>query len=174
MFLTLTCSRANLISNICYLLLIMTVNTVSHKMWPVAWQEMNNWNFWSASSCISIALGNHRRNVQNIHINLMTCVVKLKERQLRSHMLLALAVLCWSVRCGIKIVNMKQIVALNIILWPINNFLLFLYLFIFCINPYPTAFPYGNGMVLHFYQQQESSTTKTVHKVIHMGLKTYV
>ena len=45
---------------------------------------------------------------------------------------------------------------------------------IHCINPYPTAFPYGNGMVLHFYQQQESSTTKTVHKVINKGLKTYV
>ena len=42
------------------------------------------------------------------------------------------------------------------------------------INPYPTAFPYGNDMVLHFYQQQESSTTKTVHKVINKGLKTYV
>ena len=42
------------------------------------------------------------------------------------------------------------------------------------INPYPTAFPYENGMVLHFYQQQESSTTKTVHKVINKGLKTYV
>ena len=42
------------------------------------------------------------------------------------------------------------------------------------INPYPTAFPYGNGMVLHFYQQQENSTTKTVHKVINKGLKTYV
>ena len=41
-------------------------------------------------------------------------------------------------------------------------------------NPYPTAFPYGNGMILHFYQQQESSTTKTVHKVINKGLKTYV
>ena len=41
-------------------------------------------------------------------------------------------------------------------------------------NPYPTAFPYGNAMVLHFYQQQESSTTKTVHKVINKGLKTYV
>ena len=41
------------------------------------------------------------------------------------------------------------------------------------INPYPTAFPYGNVMVL-FYQQQESSTTKTVHKVINKGLKTYV
>ena len=41
-------------------------------------------------------------------------------------------------------------------------------------NPYPTAFPYGNGMVLHFYQQQESSSTKTVHKVINKGLKTYV
>ena len=41
-------------------------------------------------------------------------------------------------------------------------------------NPYPTAFPYGNGMVLHFYQQQESSTTKTVHTVINRGLKTYV
>ena len=42
-----------------------------------------------------------------------------------------------------------------------------------CINPYPTAFPYGNGMVLHFYQQQESSTTKTVHKIINKRLKTY-
>ena len=42
------------------------------------------------------------------------------------------------------------------------------------VNPYPTAFPYGNGMVLHFYQQQESSTTKTVHKVINKGLKKYV
>ena len=41
-------------------------------------------------------------------------------------------------------------------------------------NPYPTAFPYGNGMVLQFYQQQESSTTKTVHKVINKGLKAYV
>ena len=44
----------------------------------------------------------------------------------------------------------------------------------FQINPYPTAFPYGNGMVLHFYQQQESSTTKTVHRVINKGLKAYV
>ena len=42
------------------------------------------------------------------------------------------------------------------------------------LNPYPTAFPYGNGTVLHFYQQQESSTTKTVNKVINKGLKTYV
>ena len=42
------------------------------------------------------------------------------------------------------------------------------------VTPYLTAFPYGNGMVLHFYQQQESSTTKTVHKVINKGLKTYV
>ena len=42
------------------------------------------------------------------------------------------------------------------------------------INPYPTAFPYGNGMVLHFYQQPESSMTKTVHKDINKGLKTYV
>ena len=41
-------------------------------------------------------------------------------------------------------------------------------------NAYPTAFPYGNGMVLHFYQQQESSTTKTAHKVINKRLKTYV
>jgi hypothetical protein len=42
------------------------------------------------------------------------------------------------------------------------------------INPYPTAFLYGNGMVLHFYQQKESSTTKTAHKVINKGLKAYV
>ena len=39
-------------------------------------------------------------------------------------------------------------------------------LLVMIFNPYPTAFPYGNGMVLNFYQQQESSTTKTVHKVI--------
>ena len=44
----------------------------------------------------------------------------------------------------------------------------------FITIPYPTAFPYGNGMVLHFYQQQESSATKTVHKVINKGLKAYV
>ena len=50
-----------------------------------------------------------------------------------------------------------------------SNFFFFL-----SFNPYPTAFPYGNGMVLHFYQQQESSTTKTVHKVINKGLKAYV
>ena len=49
-------------------------------------------------------------------------------------------------------------------LFPLKNY----------INPYPTAFPYGNGMVLHFYQQQESSTAKTVHKVINKRLKTYV
>ena len=49
-----------------------------------------------------------------------------------------------------------------------------LFVILFGINPYPTTFPYGNGMVLHFYQQQESSTTKTVHKVINKGLKTYV
>ena len=42
------------------------------------------------------------------------------------------------------------------------------------VNTYPTAFPYGNGMFLHFYQQQESHTTKTVHKVINKGLKAYV
>jgi hypothetical protein len=42
------------------------------------------------------------------------------------------------------------------------------------INSYPTTFPYVNGTVPHFYQQLESSTTKTVHKVINKGLKTYV
>ena len=54
----------------------------------------------------------------------------------------------------------------------VNNFFIFENKCMF--NPYPTAFPYGNGMVLHFFQQQESSTTKTVHKVINKGLKTYV
>ena len=44
----------------------------------------------------------------------------------------------------------------------------------FTYIPYPMAFPYGNGAVLHFYQQQESSMTKTVHKVINKGLKAYV
>ena len=47
-------------------------------------------------------------------------------------------------------------------------------IFITHVIPYPTAFPYGNVMVLHFYKQQESSTTKTVHKVINKGLKAYV
>ena len=54
--------------------------------------------------------------------------------------------------------------------WPHNLWIPDMYSF----NPYPTAFPYGNGIVLHFYQQQETSTTKTVHKVISKGLKTYV
>ena len=55
-----------------------------------------------------------------------------------------------------------------------NSFENFQIMFVLYFNPYPTAFPYGNGMVLHFYQQQESSTTKTVHKFINKGLKTYV
>ena len=56
-----------------------------------------------------------------------------------------------------------------------QHFILVLLVELCCsLNPYPTAFPYGNGMVLHFYQQQESSTTKTVHKVINRGLKAYV
>jgi len=49
-----------------------------------------------------------------------------------------------------------------------------LLILIMFIIPYPTAFPHGNGMVLHFYHQQESSTTKTVHKIINKRLKTYV
>ena len=53
-----------------------------------------------------------------------------------------------------------------------NNRIMNIYIVV--INPYPTAFLYGNGMVLHFYQQQESSTTKTVHNFINKGLKTYV
>ena len=56
----------------------------------------------------------------------------------------------------------------------IRGFILSVCLSVIFINPYPTAFPYGNGMVLHFYQQQESSTTKTVHKVINKALKAYV
>ena len=56
----------------------------------------------------------------------------------------------------------------------IHNFFILAITYSLFYNPYPTAFPYGNGMVLHFYQQQESSTTKTVHKVINKGLKTYV
>ena len=56
---------------------------------------------------------------------------------------------------------------------PISNGLYILTWLVY-LNPYPTAFPYGNGMLLHFYQQQESSTTKTVHKVINKGLKAYV
>ena len=55
-----------------------------------------------------------------------------------------------------------------------KSYLLWKQCFLLYFNPYPTAFPYGNGMVLHFYQQQESSTTKTVHKVINKRLKTYV
>ena len=56
---------------------------------------------------------------------------------------------------------------LELVIYTVNHVL-------YRLNPYPTAFPYGNGMVLHFYQQQESSTTKTVHKVINRGLKAYV
>ena len=59
-------------------------------------------------------------------------------------------------------------------IFPIFDGFIFLFIQLHYINPYPTAFPYGNGMVLHFYKQQESSMTKTVHKVINKGLKAYV
>ena len=60
------------------------------------------------------------------------------------------------------------------VMFQVNNYIITVNTTKYVFNPYPTAFPYGNGMVLHFYQQQESSTTKTVHKVINKGLKTYV
>ena len=69
--------------------------------------------------------------------------------------------------------DLNQIKLSSKIVFRITRFLQFVHRLVF-FNPYPTAFPYGNGMVLHFYQQQESSTTKTVHKVINKGLKTYV
>ena len=59
-------------------------------------------------------------------------------------------------------------------MWPPRTVGVNFLLLVDPVNPYATAFPYGNGMVLHFYQQQESSTTKTVHKVINRGLKTYI
>ena len=65
---------------------------------------------------------------------------------------------------NIPLYNDNYTELLNVLRGPSGEFL----------NPYPTAFPYGNGMVLHFYQQQESSTAKTVHKVINKGLKAYV
>ena len=67
--------------------------------------------------------------------------------------------------------DFHEILYLSVFRKSLGKIQVFFYL---TINPYPTAFPYGNGMVLHFYQQQESSTTKTVHKVINKGLKTYV
>ena len=39
------------------------------------------------------------------------------------------------------------------------------------VNPYRTAFPYGNGMVLHFYQQQESTRPKLYTKSLRRDLK---
>ena len=63
--------------------------------------------------------------------------------------------------------DLQMLEELILRMWRLNYTAIYL-------NPYPTAFPYGNGMVLHFYQQQESSTTKTVHKVINKGLKAYV
>jgi hypothetical protein len=65
--------------------------------------------------------------------------------------------------CGVSSITMFNAIAVIRDSLPLAQF-----------NPYPTAFPYGNGMVLHFYQQQESSTTKIVYKVINKGLKTYV
>ena len=75
-----------------------------------------------------------------------------------------------SSRCFVKRLPVVNFVVCQIL---VNNWSLYEIRSIL-INPYPTAFPYGNGMVLHLNQQQESSTTKTVHKVINKGLKTYV
>ena len=87
---------------------------------------------------------------------------------------------CWGIFCPLKIRQLRP--GLNPQTWVSKDSMLSLdhqshYATVLnnvCVNPYPTAFPYGNGMVLHFYQQQESSTTKTVHKVINKGLKAYV
>ena len=77
----------------------------------------------------------------------------------------AAAVAYWEALFCIRVERLKQVV---------RTLKQGIVMFLRGFNPYPTAFPYGNGMVLHFYQQQESSTTKTVHKVINKGLKTYV
>ena len=92
----------------------------------------------------------------------------------------------WKGKCGLPLEHFKYRIPacikicnfIEIFLWrrnsegdrvvEIENMWAVLY------NPYPTAFPYGNGMVLHFYQQQENSTTKTVHKVINKRLNAYV
>ena len=42
---------------------------------------------------------------------------------------------------------------------------------LFVLNPYPTAFPYGNGMVLHFYQQKRAARPKLYTKSLTRDLK---
>ena len=39
------------------------------------------------------------------------------------------------------------------------------------INPYPTAFPYGNGMVLHFYSNKRAARPKLYTKSLTRDLK---
>ena len=75
---------------------------------------------------------------------------------------------------GTTLITVTEVTLPPKVLWNSPSYCVKINLKYMSINPYPTAFPYGNGMVLHFYQQQESSTTKTVHKVINKGLKTYV
>ena len=91
-------------------------------------------------------------------------IFKLRERELSNYFFMYNLS---SSFCGYR--TFRRVQNIKIIRWTIPS-----KKYEFPIIPYPTAFPYGNGMVLHFYQQQESSTTKTVHKVINKGLKTYV
>ena len=101
-------------------------------------------NFWSLSSSM--------RNV-----------VIFQKRALRIILILGPRSSCREVFKKLEILTVPCLYIYALILFAVTN-----------LNPYPTAFPYGNGMVLHFYQQQESGTTKTVHKVINKALKTYV
>ena len=73
-----------------------------------------------------------------------------------------------------QVLHSVWVVIVNVIILPPREIYSIFHRGSWRLNPYPTAFPYGNGIVLHFYQQQESSTTKTVHKVINKRLKTYV
>ena len=113
-----------------------------------------------------------------VHNSLMTLFKSDAKGKKHVHILIAACILQLKIRfCGVQFIYtlvLKTIVLQSAYSRSSVHTCTVMFCCISCINPYPTAFPYGNGMVLHFYQQQESSTTKTVHKVINKGLKAYV
>ena len=141
--------------------------------------RFSKWNEWTGVTintgnkslcCYSRDLGNLKKK-KNTHTFLWKKIYKHQKKKLWS-------VLTWdfvtaTFNCKDMYSNFEDLctyVCFIVGTWHSRN----MTILVVQINPYPTAFPYGNGMVLHFYQQQESSTTKTVHKVINKGLKTYV
>jgi hypothetical protein len=161
----------------CFASLVKLMIVAVYSVFPYFWcSTVDSIQFWMACCTAVSCRWRYITNFSLAHLLLQSCPKRLPANTRRIFVLWGGGVVLPSstVHCAPNFKDMMDCTFLYcitisfVILPPI------ILRFPVDINPYPTAFPYGNGMVLHFYQQQESSMTKTVHKVINKGLQTYV